>query len=274
MLAGALLLVAQPATAISSEIVPGIVPCPAARIGFAPPLDTPLLLTRTIQRELARGHFVQTVRYHVTFARAGRGYAMHWRQIGQTADGPAELLRLLSLQEAAAEGEVLDFTLDSQGALLGMSESPESPQRLARAIARLRTDPAFVRRPDRERLAITGILDRLEQLPPEERARIQMAKASRLLVFAGQPCAAGRLSARDGHAGRIMGAGDDWLNLAGSDGESQTGDAPASTTFTARLSLRTGLVETQQRTTVSTLAGSSRTSRESLSLQPAAPAAK
>lgn len=265
MLAAALLLIAQPAAAAAadpSSTEP--LACPAPRIGFAPPLDGPLLLTRTIERDLARGRFVQTVRYHLRFTPAGRGYRMRWQQIGQHADGPAELLRLLSLQDVASEGELLDFTLDSRGALIGVSESPESPQRLASAIARLRADRALTGQPERERKAIADVLDRLEALPPHERARLQLAKASRLLDFAAQPCTDGHLIARDGRPVRITATGDEWLILAASDDQPAHAATLVSTTLNARVSLRTGLVETLDRITMSSVAGTRRASREQL----------
>ncbi|WP_430387160.1 hypothetical protein [Blastomonas fulva] len=74
MLAGALLLLAQPESAL--PVIPESSPCPAATITFAPPLDTPLVLIRRIERPLANGIFIQTVTYAVSFTRSGRGYRM------------------------------------------------------------------------------------------------------------------------------------------------------------------------------------------------------
>ena len=272
MLAAALLLIAQPTAAALADPVPAPLPCPVPRTGFAPPLDVPMQLTRTIQRQLARGDFIQTISYSLLFTRDGRGFRLRWQQTGQQADGPADLLRLLALQEDAAQGERLDFTLDSRGALLGVSESPDTSQRLAGAIARLRADPAFAGLPARERSSIGEMLDRLAAMPPDERARLHMGKASRLLAFAGQACRSGHLTASDGSLARITGADDEWLVLAGFDDDPAGGDARVSSAWEARVSRHTGLAASWRRTTVSTITGSTRTSRESHVLDPLPPA--
>ncbi|WP_430387159.1 hypothetical protein [Blastomonas fulva] len=101
------------------------------------------------------------------------------------------MLRLLSLEGESAADEILDFTIDGGGTLLGVTESPDAPARLRQAIDRLRSDPALVARPEREQVAIAAVLDRLAALPPAERAGVHMVKASRLLMLAGRPCRSG-----------------------------------------------------------------------------------
>lgn len=267
MLAGALLLISQPAAGAALPLSPESPACPALSIPFAPPLDASLQLTRTIERELAQGTFAQTVTYAVSFTRSGRGYRMRWQQTAQHSDGPPELLRLLSLQEESAAGEVLDFTLDESGALLGVSESPDSPERLARAIARLRADPALTERPARERTAITAMLDRLATLPASERAAVHMASASRLLMFAGRPCAAGQVATTDNSIFRIAAVTGESAVFKGFTQASRPDGASLVTSITATLSLATGLIESQDRRTTTQVAGTTRWSRESLVLQ-------
>lgn len=276
MLAGALLLLAQPAPPPSVPAPPPSAPspapspspaCPAAATGFAPPLDRPLTLTRRIERPLAQGSFVQTVTYALAFTRSGRGYRMRWQQTGQQSSGPAELLRLLSLQEESAEGEILDFSLDASGALLGVSESADSPQRLARAIARLRADPALNTRPGRERAAIGAMLDRIAALPASERAHVHLALASRLVQFAARPCLGGELALADGSRFQITGQPGEWLDLAGAIEDIRADGSRIASTATVRLSARTGLVQRHHRSTTSLVAGSARSGNETLVLE-------
>lgn len=240
--------------------------CPAPVMRFAPPLHVPLTLTRRVERDLKAGRFVQTVIYHVTFSQAGRGYRMDWVQTGQQVQGPADLLRLLALQEDASTGEHLDFTLDADGAILGVSESPDSAVRLARAIDGLRSDPALTGRPAAERETIELMLARLVALPARARAALHQTKAERLLMFAGRSCADDGLVATDGRAYRLGGASGNQLILLGSNAEQRSDGSRLTDVVTARLSVVSGLTEHYDRRSVSTVAGTMSHSRESVVL--------
>ncbi|KPF74818.1 hypothetical protein IP68_11655 [Blastomonas sp. AAP25] len=265
MLAGALLLLAQPDAALAAP--PESPPCPAATITFAPPLDTPLVLIRRIERPLANGIFIQTVTYAVSFTHSGRGYRMRWQQTGQQVEAPSELLRLLSLEGESAADEILDFTIDAGGTLLGVTESPDAPERLRQAIDRLRSDPALVARPEREQVAIAAVLDRLAALPPPERAGVHMVKASRLLMLAGRPCRSGQLTSADGARFRLGSLTGETLGFSSAQDETRPDGAQLSTSIAGTLSLRSGLVENQDRRMTSTVEGTSRLFRESLTLE-------
>ena len=266
MLAAALLLIVQPASSVPSP--PESPACPAGTISFAPPLDTPLTLIRRIERPLANGIFTQTVTYAVTFTRSGRGYRMRWQQTGHQVDAPPELLRLLSLEGESAADEVLDFTLDEAGALLGVTESADAPERLMLAIDRLRSDAALAARSERDRVTITAVLDRLAALPPSERAGVHMTKASRLLMLAGRPCRSGQLESSDGGSFRLASVTADTLGFTSIRAETLPDGPQFTTSTTGTLSLRTGLVESQDRRMTSTVKGTSRLFRESVTLKP------
>lgn len=263
MLAAAALLLAT-----ASPPAPASITCPLPSVGFAPPLDRPLRLTRRIERALTSGTFTQTMRYRITFARAGRGYAMHWQQTGSTASGPPELLRLLSLQEDSAQGETLDFILDETGALLGVTEADDAAQRLAASIARLRNDPAVAARSPRERAMIGEMLDRIAAMPAAERAALHLANAERLILFAGQRCTKGEITGRDGAAYHIVAEASSDAELAltmlSSD---QRGDG---TTVTIRsntvLTTATGIAGAHARVTRVAAGDTIRDSREWLDL--------
>ncbi|MDM7955871.1 hypothetical protein [Blastomonas sp.] len=266
MLTGALLLLAQPAASLGAP--PESPACPAAVIAFAPPLETPLVLIRRIDRPVAEGIFTQTVTYAVTFTRSGRGYRMRWQQTGHRVDAPPELLRLLALDGESAAGEILDFTLDADGTLLGVTESPDAAERLRLAIDRLRTDPALTARSEREQVAMTAVLDRLAALPPGERAEVHKVKASRLLMLAGRPCRSSALVAADGASFRLAAVTGETLGFSSARAESLPDGPQFSVRTTGTLSLRTGLVESQHRSMTSTVKGSSRLFRESVTLEP------
>ena len=112
------------------------------------------------------------------------------------------------------------------------------------------------------------MLDRLAALPASERASMHRAKAARLLLVAGRPCSAGHAMAADGSRLRIESRDADALVLAGSSDEIRPDGARISSIVTAKLSLRTGLIESHDRQTITQVAGTSRLSRETLLLQP------
>ncbi len=259
LLAAALWIVAPPATPA----------CPATRIDFAPPADIPMILERRIERELGQGIFVQRVDYRIAFMPAGRGWRLHLQQVAQHAEGPPELLRLLALQEQSAEGETLDATLDEGGAVLGISESPDAPQRLAAAIARLRADPALTARPAAERAQIGAMLDRLAALPPEERAAIARARIARLVMLASRPCADGVVTTDEGARYRLASDSGDSLLLEASQRSSSADGSALSVTDRVILSKATGLVMAFDRETVTEAGGTSRKARESVRVRSA-----
>lgn len=249
---------------------PAAIACPVASIGFAPPLGTPLQLTRRTERALGSGTFTRVIRYRITFARAGRGYAMRWQQTGSTASGPPELLRLLSLQEDSAQGETLDFTLDETGALLGVTEADDATERLASAIARLRSDPAVAARPQSERAMIGEMLDRIAAMPAAERAALHMGRAERLLLFAGQQCADGSITGRDGAAYRIVteASPDTGLALTTLSSEQRSDGATITSRNNVVLATATGLAGAHAQVTRVAVGESIRDSREWLELAP------
>lgn len=242
-------------------------PCPAPVMAFAPPLSTPMILRRRIERALTDGVFVYEATYRLTFVRAGSGYRMHWQQIDERSEGPGELLRLLELQERSASGESFDVTLDKGGAVLGISESPGSAERLAQAIDRLRNDPAVTARPAQQRAQLAAMLDRLATLPTEERIALHRARLERPVMLAGRPCSSGQVIAADGTAYRIAGESGDSLHLVAARALARETGGSLSVSDDLTLSRANGMVQQFDRRTVTTVAGTSRNSRESVSLE-------
>lgn len=278
MLAGALVFVAPfawTAPASGALPLPGSPACPIDIIPFAPPLDTPLMLTRSIARSLADGMFTQTVTYAVSFTRSGRGYRMRWQQTGQQSEGPPELLRLLALEADSARGETLDFTLDANGRLLGVTEAPDAAERLAAAIGRLRSDPALTRHAPREQALIGQMLDRIATLPAAERADLHLTKASRLAAVAGQRCGGHSITGQNGTAYRVTHAADPGGEMVlVSSAHDRRGDGSTVAIDTEMtISAQTGLALMHRQSTVTEVAGTRRTNTEVMQLQavPAAP---
>lgn len=259
MLWAAVLLLATPG--LSAAV------CPAPVIAFAPPLGAPLILHRRIERELTDGLFVHEARYRLTFAQAGRGYRMQWQQTHERSEGPAELLRLLDLQERSVSGDTFDVTLDESGAVLGISESPESAGRLAEAIDRLRADPALAARPAPRRAQISALLDRLATLPPAERMELQRARLERPVMLAGRSCSDGQVQAAGGTLYHVLRESRDALLLSAVHESAREGGASLAVTDTITLSRSTGLVTQFDRHTVTTVAGTARHARESFRLE-------
>lgn len=246
--------------------------CPAPSIGFAPPLGRPLLLERRIERQLGSGGFRQQIRYRLQFLPAGRGFSLTIEQIALESDGPPELLRLLALQEESAAGEVLEVMLDASGAILGISESPDAPARLAAALARLRADPAVAARPAGEQAQIGAMLDRLAALTPDERAAMHRAKIGRLVQFAGRACAQGVVRTAEGGDYRLVAASADSWQLEAARESQASGSGMLQVTDRAMLSPLTGLVKRFDRQTVIEVAGTERKALESLTLSDASQA--
>ena len=248
---------------------PGAVaaPCPAPVLAFAPPLDAPIVLHRGIERELADGLFVHEASYRLTFSRAGRGYRLHWQQLQERSDGPPALLRLLELQERSVAGESFDVTLDESGAVLGISESPESAGRLAAAIDRLRADSALDARPAAQRAQIHALLDRLAALSPAERLELQRARLERPVMLAGRPCASGQVQAAGGTIYRVLPESGDALQLSAAHESVREATSGLAVTDAITLSRTTGLVTRFDRHTVTTVAGTARHARESFRLE-------
>lgn len=241
--------------------------CPAPAIAFAPPLSAPIVLRRRIERELTHGLFVHEAVYRMTFAPAGRGYRIRWQQTGERSEGPAELLRLLELQERAASGDSFDAMLNADGAVLGISEPPGSAERLAQAIDRLRGDPALAARPAEQRAQLIAMLDRLARLLPEERIALQRGWLERPIMLAGRPCHRRQVMTSQGAAYRIVGATADSLHLVAASESVRDGGAKLSVIETVTLARTSGLVERYDRRTVTTVAGTVRNARETFDLE-------
>jgi hypothetical protein len=149
---------------------------------------------------------------------------------------------------------------------LGASESPDSAARLAEAIARLRQDPALTARPPEERRPIEAMLERIASLPPEERAKLNLAKAQRVLALASGRCAGQTLVSRAGQAYAVSKASPDRLELRWSAEESRADGSRIRIAERVELALATGLAMAVERQTVTLAAGTSRTTTERLTI--------
>lgn len=106
LLAGAAAM-AAPAVATTPEV------------GFAPPRDQPLVLSRTLVRELRDGTaIVATRRYRVTFAPLGNGWRVDGTLIGSEIDVPSSLAPIAAIERTRPDEGVLPIYLDRAGRIV------------------------------------------------------------------------------------------------------------------------------------------------------------
>lgn len=106
LLAGAAAL-ATPAVATTPEV------------GFAPPPDQPLILSRTVVRELHDGAaIVATRRYRITFHPVGDGWRVDGKLIASEIDVPPSLASIAALERTRSDEGVLPIHLDHTGRIV------------------------------------------------------------------------------------------------------------------------------------------------------------
>jgi hypothetical protein len=111
LLAGAATL-ALPAAAASSDP------------GFAPPRDQPLVLSRTVVRELRDGAaIVATRRYRVTFHPRGDGWLVDGTLIASEIDVPPALSAIAAFERGRPDDGLFPMTLDHTGRIVSQSPS-------------------------------------------------------------------------------------------------------------------------------------------------------
>lgn len=106
LLAGAAAL-ATPAVATTPEV------------GFAPPRDQPLVLSRTVVRELRGGAaIIATRRYRVTFHPVGDGWRVDGTLIASEIDVPPSLAPIAAFERTRSDEGVLPIFLDHAGRIV------------------------------------------------------------------------------------------------------------------------------------------------------------
>jgi len=102
----------------------------AAPAAFAPPCGQPLLLSRTIVRELADGKaIVATRRYRVTFTRLDAGWRLDGELVASEIDVPPPLAALAAIEKARPDEGLFPIMLDSAGLIV--SSASGGPQERA-----------------------------------------------------------------------------------------------------------------------------------------------
>ncbi len=119
-----------------------------ARPGFAPPEGEPMLLTRTLQRELSDGKtIVATRRYRVRFARHDTGWTIDGTLIASEIDAPPSLAALASIEQQRPDDALFPIRLDA-GGLIQPRTNPGSPDGVSwRAALDVATKLVSVQRP-------------------------------------------------------------------------------------------------------------------------------
>jgi hypothetical protein len=114
---------------------------PAAE--FAPPVDKPMLLSRTLVRELGGGAtIVATRRYRVVFHRTEAGWRIDGALVASEIDAPAALSALAAIERGRPDDGLFPILLDPAGRIVPKAPSGgqgrEAVERASRIGAGLR----------------------------------------------------------------------------------------------------------------------------------------
>ena len=114
-------------------------PAPGAK--FSPP-TAPLMLSRTVIRELSDGNRIAVMRrYKVQFVPSGDGFLLTGELVEVRVEAPALLGKLAELERQRPDPQLFPFVLDARGVLLaeagGTPRDPRSRTHLAGAAAQL-----------------------------------------------------------------------------------------------------------------------------------------
>lgn len=114
----AALLAGAPALAVPAAASPADSPA------FAPPRDSPLLLSRTVVRELPGGAaIVATRRYRITFHPVAGGWRVEGTLVGSEIDAPPALAAIAALERARPDDGLFPIRLDRSGRIVAYPAS-------------------------------------------------------------------------------------------------------------------------------------------------------
>lgn len=104
------------------------------QLRFAPP-SAPLILTRTLQRDLADGkQVVVTRRYTIRFTPDGDGFRVDGTLIDATVDAPPFLARLAEIERTRPDSGVFPAFLDGRGMIRSGTSAKLDPQTRQQAV--------------------------------------------------------------------------------------------------------------------------------------------
>ena len=119
----------------AATLVIAAAPAPGA-VAFAPPTDRPLLLSRTLTRELpGEKAIVATRRYRVVFARTAAGWQIDGTLIASDIAAPPPLAALAELERARPDDGLFPIALDRTGRIVGANESGQGQSAVDKAVA-------------------------------------------------------------------------------------------------------------------------------------------
>ena len=108
---------------------------PAASPAFRPPCNTPMLLSRTVTRELAGGYaIVATRRYRIAFHRIEGGWRIDGALVASEIDAPPALAPLVAIERDRPDDGLFPILLDESGRIVP-SERPAATATVEQAIA-------------------------------------------------------------------------------------------------------------------------------------------
>lgn len=91
---------------------------------FAPPLGRPLLLSRTLVRDLGGGEAIVATRsYRIVFQRTEAGWEVEGALVASEIDAPAPLAALAAIERARPDDGLFPIRLDAAGRIVAREDS-------------------------------------------------------------------------------------------------------------------------------------------------------
>ena len=123
----------------AATLVIAAAPAPDAVVALAPPTDRPLLLSRTLTRELPGGKaIVATRRYRIVFARTASGWRIDGTLVASEIAAPPALAALAELERTRPDDGLFPIALDAAGRIVSASGGAQGRTQVERAIVAVR----------------------------------------------------------------------------------------------------------------------------------------
>lgn len=99
---------------------------PTSAAAFAPPSESPLLLSRKVVREISGGTaIVATRRYRVTFHENGDGWVIRGDLVASEIDAPPALAAIAAIERNRPDEGLFPIYLDSSGLIVPAPAPPD-----------------------------------------------------------------------------------------------------------------------------------------------------
>ena len=105
---------------VGAAAMAGAADAPATAGRFDPPPDRPMLLSRTLTRELADGKAIVAVRrYRIAFHRTEAGWRVEGELVASEIEAPPALAAIAAIERARSDDGLFPILLDGAGRIVG-----------------------------------------------------------------------------------------------------------------------------------------------------------